>query len=352
MGFEEEQKNILVTGGAGFIGSNFCDYVTRVHPEYSISVLDALTYAGSIANLPEAFTQGDQKRLRFWYGDICNAELISHLVSEADIVVHFAAESHVTRSIYDNYEFFSTDVIGTQVIANAITKNKSREKRLIHISTSEVYGTAQTTLMDEEHSLNPRSPYAAAKCGADRLIYSYVQTYSLSATILRPFNNYGPKQHLEKVIPRFITSALLGEPITIHGDGSARRDYIFVSDTCRAIDAVIQAPAAQVNGHVFNLCSGVDRSVLEIAKQIQERMRTAGYSVPIEFNQNRLGQVDRHTGSSAKIREALSWQPNVTWETGLEETINWYLENQEKWKKHVWMRKIPVTTEKGNIEFH
>jgi dTDP-glucose 4,6-dehydratase len=346
------KKNILVTGGAGFIGSNFCDHIARQYPEYKITVVDALTYAGSIDNLPEAFAKGDQNERRFWYGNICNTELIDHLVSEADVVVHFAAESHVTRSIYDNYEFFATDVIGTQVIANAILKNERPENHLIHISTSEVYGTAQTNTMAEDHPLNPRSPYAAAKCGADRLVYSYTQTYSLPATILRPFNNYGPKQHLEKVIPRFITSALLGEPMTVHGDGSSRRDYIFVADTCSAIDKVMHATAEQVIGKVFNLCSGVDRSVLEIANEIQNLMGAAGHSVPIEFNPNRLGQVDRHTGDSSRFRKTFCWEPNVCWEAGLKETINWYLENREKWKKNVWMRRVPVTTATGDVEFH
>ena len=212
-------KTILVTGGAGFIGSNFVRYLYEKYPEYRLVVLDALTYAGNVRNLPVDINDGSNDRLAFWYGNVRNGELVDTLVSEADVVMHFAAESHVTRSIYDNLLFFETDVLGTQAVANAVLKYRHRVERFIHISTSEVYGTASTEKMDESHQLCPLSPYASAKCGADRLVYSYWQTYKIPAVIVRPFNNYGPYQHLEKVVPRFITSCLLGEPLTVHGDG-------------------------------------------------------------------------------------------------------------------------------------
>ena len=164
-------KSILVTGGAGFIGSNFVRHIYDKYPGYRLIVLDALTYAGSVNNLPDGGF--DSERFQFWYGNVLNADLVDALVRESDIVVHFAAESHVTRSIFDNRQFFETDVLGTQVVSNAVLRNRDRVELFVHISTSEVYGTALAKKMDEEHALNPMSPYAAAKCGADRLVYSY-----------------------------------------------------------------------------------------------------------------------------------------------------------------------------------
>src|SRR5215468_1091086 len=247
-------KTILVTGGAGFIGSNLARHLYTKYPEYRILVLDALTYAGSIANLPDGARQSE--RYEFWYGDVRNSELIDTLVSRADVVVHMAAESHVTRSIFDNRLFFETDVLGTQTVANAVTKFRDRVERFIHVSTSEVYGSALSERMDEEHPLHPQSPYASAKCGADRLVYSYWATYRIPAVIVRPFNNYGPYQHLEKVVPRFITSCILDEKLTVHGKGDAARDFLHVEDTCRAIDLVLQAPDDLVHGEIFNVASG------------------------------------------------------------------------------------------------
>ncbi len=204
------------------------------------------------------------------YGDVRNGELMDTLVSQADVVVHLAAESHVTRSIYDNRLFFETDVIGTQTVANAVAKYRDTVERFIHISTSEVYGTALSESIDEEHMLYPLSPYAAAKCGADRLVYSYAATYNIPAIIIRPFNNFGPYQHLEKAIPRFITSCLLGEEITVHGDGSAARDWLFVKDHCEALDRVIHADLDTVNGQVINLGTGQHKSVLEVAQAVTQ----------------------------------------------------------------------------------
>jgi dTDP-glucose 4,6-dehydratase len=210
---------LLVTGGAGFIGSNFVHYIRKKYPDYSVIVLDALTYAGTMDNLPASINEEDN--FSFWYGNVRNAELVDSLVAQSDIVVHFAAETHVTRSIFDNLLFFETDILGTQAVANAVVNHIRKVKRFIHISTSEVYGTAHADLMDEEHPLMPMSPYASAKAGADRLVYSYWATYDIPAVIVRPFNNFGPHQHLEKAIPRFVTSCILDEPLTVHGDGTA-----------------------------------------------------------------------------------------------------------------------------------
>lgn len=183
-------KTIFVTGGVGFIGSNFVRYVFDNSDEYKIIVLDALTYAANIENIPPEIR--DSERFEFWYGDVNNLDLVSDLVSRSDIVVHFAAETHVARSLYQNRVFFVTDVLGTQSVMNAVFKHSSRIERFIHISTSEVYGSALCEPMDENHPLNPRTPYAAAKAGADRLVYSYIQSYNLPGIIIRPFNNYGP----------------------------------------------------------------------------------------------------------------------------------------------------------------
>jgi len=344
------KKTILITGGAGFIGSNFVRYVYSKYPDYRIIVLDALTYAGAIENLPVNINNTNDGRLIFWYGNVRNGELIDTLMSQSDIVVHFAAESHVTRSIYDNYIFFETDVIGTQTVVNAVLKYKNRIERFIHISTSEVYGTARAEFMSEDHPLMPMSPYASAKTGADRLVYSYWATYEIPAVIIRPFNNYGPYQHLEKAIPRFITSCILKEPIRVHGDGSAARDYVFVEDVCKAVDIIMHTDIKKVKGEVFNIATGVHRSILSIAKDVVKMMGT-DESI-ITFAGDRPGQVFRHTGDITKIKNTCGWQPSVAWENGLERTIKWYSDNRKWWEKQLWMREVPIITKSGKKELH
>lgn len=345
------KKTILATGGAGFIGSNFVRHIYNKYPDYKILVLDALTYAGHIDNLPISLNENKcNERIAFWYGNVRNGELVDTLVSQSDIVVHFAAETHVTRSIYDNFLFFETDVLGTQMVANAVLKYKDKIERFIHISTSEVYGTARKELMDEDHPLMPMSPYASAKTGADRLVYSYWATYEIPAVIIRPFNNYGPYQHLEKAIPRFITSCILSEPLRVHGDGSSCRDYIFVEDVCMAIDIIMHAEIEKVKGEVFNVASSVHRSILSIAQDV---IRFMGKDESlITFVGERLGQVFRHRGDIAKIRNMLKWEPQVTWEEGLGRTIQWYKENRTWWEKQLWMRTVPVITKSGKKELH
>lgn len=346
----EAEKTILITGGAGFIGSNFIHHLWEKYPGYKVLVLDSLTYAGSVRNLPWMNHNSEHPNFVFWYGDVRNAELVNTLVEQSDIVVHFAAETHVTRSIYDNRLFYETDVLGTQTIANAVVKYGKKVKLLVHISTSEVYGTAEGENMDEEHALKPMSPYASAKCGADRLIYSYWATYGLPAVIIRPFNNYGPRQHLEKVVPRFISSVLLEEPLTVHGQGMAARDFVHVEDCCRAIDLVIHAPEEKVAGQVFNVASGQDRSILSIAQDV---VRLMDYDPShIEFVGERPGQVIRHTGDWSRINQTLGWSPNWDWETGLVDTIKWFKENRSWWERQLWMRSIPIITATGKRERH
>jgi len=341
---------VLVTGGAGFIGSTFVKLLYDKYPDYRIIVLDALTYAGCVKNLPVDINKENSGRLTFWYGNVTNGALVDTLVGESDAVVHFAAETHVTRSIYDNHLFFETDVLGTQSVSNAILKHRKRVSRFIHISTSEVYGTALKESMGEEHPLNPMSPYAAAKAGADRLVYSYCATYDLPAVIIRPFNNYGPYQHLEKAVPRFITSCILNEPIFLHGDGSAARDYIHVADTCAAIDLVLHAPEGQVKGEVFNVATGFDRSMKSVALDVIKKMgKDESF---INYAGDRPGQVFRHTGDCAKMARVFGWAPKISWEQGLQETIEWYERSNKWWESQLWMRSIPIITKSGKRELH
>ncbi len=341
-------RKLLVTGGAGFIGSNFVEYWVNKYPEDQIIILDALTYAGNPQNLPEVIKK--TSRCEFWYGSVTNHEMVDHLVNQVDTVVHFAAESHVARSLFDNRIFFETDVIGTQVVTNSVLKHYSNVERFVHISTSEVYGTALTDPMCEDHPLNPTSPYASAKTGADRLVYSYVQTYGVPAVIIRPFNQYGPRQHLEKVIPRFITSALNNEPLTIHGNGSARRDWLHVHDTCERLDKVINAPLNRIVGEVFNIGSGFDLDILSIARMILDI--TGRKEDLIQFSADRMGQVDRHISSTQKAETVLGITPGRSFEQGLRETIEWYRYNESWWRPLEWMREVKIITKTGQIEKH
>jgi dTDP-glucose 4,6-dehydratase len=290
------------------------------------------------------------ERLVFWYGNVRNAELVDTLVAQADIVVHMAAESHVTRSIFDNLLFFETDVIGTQVVANSVTHHRDSIELFVHVSTSEVYGTAREATMDEEHALKPMSPYASAKAGADRLVYSYWATYGIPAVIVRPFNNYGPSQHLEKVIPRFITSALTDQPLTVHGDGSSRRDFVHVFDHCRALDAVLHTEPDKIAGEVINVGSGRDPSVLELAEMILDALDKPRDL--IETISDRPGQVVRHTAHIEKAEILLGWRPSIQLEQGLASTIDWYRRNESWWRKRMHVRSIPIVTTSGKVEYH
>jgi len=342
------KKNIFITGAAGFIGSNVLEYLFKKYKNYNFTVLDALTYAGNLKNFPPVIK--DSQRFKFIYGDITNTEVVDNLISESDIVIHFAAETHVTRSIYDNVKFFQTDVLGTQAIANAVYHHKDRVERFIHISTCEVYGAGLTKKMNENHPLNPHSPYAAAKAGADRLVYSYFVTYKIPAIILRPFNIYGPRQHLEKAIPRFITSAILNEPLTVHGSGLPERDYMYVDDLARAIDLLVHAPLDKVKGEVFNVGSGEAISILKIAKLITKHMKIP--QSQIHFVKDRPGQVSTFACNYGKFKKLLGWAPKKKFEEGLGETIEWYKNNQDVWKQQTWLRSVPIMMPDGTIELH
>jgi dTDP-glucose 4,6-dehydratase len=319
------RKRVLVTGGAGFISSNVVRHLLESTPHEVVS-LDALTYAGNLDNLEEVLSH---ERLSFVHGDIRDAELMRKVVAETDVIVNAAAESHVEKSIEEGAsEFVTTNVEGTQILLDAM--RATPVERFVLISSSEVYGTAETDPMDEEHPLNPRSPYAATKAGADRLAYSYFVTYDLPIVILRPFNNYGPRQHPEKVLPQFITSALADQPLTVHGDGHASRDWLHVDDHAEAIEATIAADLDLVAGAVINVATGVDISVNEIADLVLEALdKPASLKVNVP---ERAGQVDRHIGSTDKAKRLLGWEARTSFEQGLERTVAWYRENEPWWR--------------------
>jgi dTDP-glucose 4,6-dehydratase len=319
------RKRVLVTGGAGFISSNVIRYLLDSTGHQVVS-LDALTYAGSLENLADVLAH---PRLSFVHGDIRDRALVRELVAGVDVIVNAAAESHVEKSIeHGASEFVRTNVEGTQILLDAI--RETPVERFVLISSSEVYGTARYAPMDEDHPLEPRSPYAGTKAGADRLAYSYFVTYGLPVTILRPFNNYGPRQHPEKVVPRFVTQALSGEPLTVHGDGHASRDWLYVLDDAEAIEAVIDAPLEDVVGEVFNVATGVDVSVADVAGLVLGLL-----GKPAELRRHvdeRPGQVDRHVGSTGKAERVLGWRARTAFEDGLERTVAWYRENEGWWR--------------------
>ena len=318
-------KRVLVTGGAGFISSNVVRHLLKATP-YEVVSLDALTYAGNLENLADVMSH---ERLSFVHGDIRDADLMRKVVAEVDVIVNAAAESHVEKSIeHGASEFVTTNVEGTQILLDAI--RETPVERFILISSSEVYGTAEYAPMDEEHPLNPRSPYAATKAGADRLAYSYFVTYGLPIVIVRPFNNYGPRQHPEKVVPRFITQALADRPLTIHGDGHASRDWLYVDDDAEAIEAVIAADLDAIAGEVINVATGIDLSVAQIADAVLDLL---GKPESLKsFVDERPGQVDRHIGSTAKAERLLGWQARTSFEEGLARTVEWYRLNDGWWR--------------------
>ena len=338
-------KTILITGGAGFIGSNFVRCIYENYPDYKIIVLDALTYAGNLENF--IGTLKNNKKFSFCYGNVRNAELVDDLVSKSDIVFHFAAESHVARSIFDNMLFFKTDVLGSQTIANSVLKHFKKIEKFIHISSSEVYGTAMEEPMTEEHPLNPMTPYASAKAGADRLVYSYWATYDIPAVIIRPFNNYGSHQHLEKAIPRFITSAILSEPLVVHGNGENCRDWLYVEDFCSGLNKVLNTDINKIKGKVINMGTGKSISIISIAETILSMLGKP--KSLIKFCPDRPGQVKKHVSSKEKALKLLGWKSATDFETGLEKTIKWYVDNRDWWKNQLWMRSIPITIKNGEV---
>jgi dTDP-glucose 4,6-dehydratase len=328
-------QRILVTGGAGFIGSNFIDYLTAHLPEAAVHIFDKFTYAGNRSNLSERFNACGDTPHRLTKACMTDREKVTEAVIDADIIVHFACESHVTNSLAQADDFVLTNIYGTMVLCEEVIKYPVQ--KFILISSSEVYGSALAKPMDENHPLNPASPYAGSKAGQDRLAHSYFTSFGIPLIILRPFNQYGPRQHIEKVIPKFITHLLQGRKIHIEDNGVQTRDWLFVRDLCRAITAVIESDNADLFGQVINIGSGQETSVMTLATKIAALVGVDPADLFVTGRQ-RQGQVMAHISSMTKARELLHWQPEVGIDEGLALTVNWYRDNPGWWRS----LKFPV----------
>jgi len=318
-------KKLLVTGGAGFIGSCFIRFMLSKYPDYKIINLDALTYAGNIENLNDI---KNNPNYTFVHGNICDKKLVRYLISQVDWVVNFAAESHVDRSITDPEIFIETNVKGTLNLLQ--TCKDFGIERFLQVSTDEVYGSlGKTGYFTETTPLAPNSPYSASKASADMLVRAYFETYKLPTLITRCSNNYGPYQYPEKLIPFFIAKLLKGEKVPVYGDGMNIRDWLFVYDHCAAIDTVLHKGEV---GEVYNIGGHNEKSNIEITKLILAAMGKNESS--IEYVQDRLGHDKRYAIDNTKIQTQLGWQPSLTFEEGIKSTIDWYLSNQS------WMHDI------------
>lgn len=310
---------LLVTGGAGFIGSCFIRHVLDKHVEYEIINLDKLTYAGNIENLNDV---KDDKRYTFIKGDICDKNLVNEIMENVDCVVNFAAESHVDRSIEGPEIFIETNVKGTLNLLQSALKNKIQ--RYLQVSTDEVYGSLGSEgYFYETTPLSPNSPYSASKAGADMLVRAYFETYKMPNLITRCSNNYGPYQYPEKLIPFFITKLLKGEKVPVYGDGLNVRDWLYVYDHCEAIDTVLNKGR---EGEVYNIGGHNEKTNLEITKLILDTMGKDESS--IEYVKDRLGHDRRYAIANDKIQNELGWEPKIKFEDGIKLTIDWYLKNQ------------------------
>jgi dTDP-glucose 4,6-dehydratase len=315
-------RKILVTGGAGFIGSNFIRYMLNKHDDIQIVNLDKLTYAGNLDNLKDI---EKDSRYRFVKGDICDEAVVNELMPGMDVVLNFAAESHVDRSIGKPDDFIRTDIFGVFVLLEA--SRKHGVQRFVQISTDEVYGSTETDSFKETDALMPSSPYAASKAGADRLAYSYHVTYGLSVVIPRSSNNFGPYQYPEKLISLFVTNALDDKTLPIYGDGKNIRDWIYVIDNCEAIETVMERGQ---DGEVYNIGAGNEKTNLGITEYILQELEKP--KDLMTFVEDRKGHDRRYALDTARIRN-LGWEPGHGFEQALQETIHWYRDNRWWWEK-------------------
>lgn len=318
---------ILVTGAAGFIGSHFVEWVLAKHPDWQLTNLDLLTYAGfehTSRELEAAFPG----RYRLVQASVCDPDVIDELVAKHPLIVHFAAESNVDLSIVDGQAFLNTNVLGTHVLLEACRRHGIQ--RLLVVSTDEVYGNAWLDRPSlETDPLLPCSPYAASKAGQDLLAFSYYETYKLPVVRSRCANNYGPRQDPTKLIPRFILHAIHDRPLPLYGSGTNIRDWIHVTDHCAALEALLLGPDS-LNGEVFNIGTSVEKSAREIGGLLLQALGkpdTLLQTVP-----DRLGHVRRHAVNSDKLRDTLGWEPQTDWTTGLQSTLNWYLAHPQWWQ--------------------
>ena len=313
---------VLVTGGAGFIGSNFVRHALDAHPEWRVTTLDKLTYAGRRENLRDLDAH---PRHRFVRGDVADPEVSAPLVQGAEVVVHFAAETHVDRALMSAGEFIRTDVQGTFVLLDA-ARQARRLRCFVQISTDEVYGSVPEGASRETDELRPRNPYAASKAGADRLAYSFWASYQVPVVIARASNNYGRRQYPEKLIPLFVTNAIDHRPLPLYGDGLHIRDWLHVDDHCRAIDLLIERGGL---GETYNVGGGNELTNLDLTRRILERLeRPSSLIKPVA---DRPGHDRRYGLDTAKLR-ALGWEPQTAFETGLAATVDWYVRNEWWWR--------------------
>jgi dTDP-glucose 4,6-dehydratase len=313
---------LLITGGAGFIGSNFIRHILKKYPDYKIINLDKLTYCGNLENLKDIENNSNYS---FVKGDICDKEIVDKLVSQVDVIIHFAAETHVDRSITDAITFIETDVIGTFTLLEAARKHNV--KKFIQISTDEVYGEIKEGSFKETDELKPRNPYSAAKAAADRLAYSFFATYKLPVIITRSSNNYGPYQYPEKVIPLFVTNLLEGKKVPLYGDGLNIRDWLFVDDNCEAIDFILHNGKL---GEVYNVAGKSEVTNLELTKFILKELgKDESF---IEHVKDRPGHDKRYSLNIDKVQQ-LGWQPKHNFQEAMKQTIQWYKNNNDWWKK-------------------
>ncbi len=322
-------KTILVTGGAGFIGSCFVRHILKKHPDYNVINLDALTYCGNLLNLKDV---EDNSHYVFEKGNICDKKLVRELIKKCDYVVNFAAESHVDNSISGPEIFIQTNVNGTLNLLQAC--KEVGIERYLQVSTDEVYGTLGATgYFYETSPIQPNSPYSASKASADLLVRAYFETYGLPVLTTRCSNNYGPYQYPEKLIPFFISKLLKGEKVPVYGDGLNVRDWLYVYDHCEAIDTVLHKGKI---GEVYNIGGHNEKTNLEITKLILDAMGKDESS--IEHVKDRLGHDRRYAISNDKITSELGWKPSITFEEGIKLTIDWYLNNQD------WISSVKAKT--------
>jgi len=314
--------NLLITGGAGFIGSNFIRYILNQYPDYKIINLDKLTYAGNLENLRDI---ENNPHYTFVKGDICNENIVDKLVSrQPDAIINFAAESHVDRSIIDPQSFIKTDILGAQTLLEAAKKYQI--ERFVQISTDEVYGSIKEGFFTEESSLRPNSPYSASKTAADLMVRAYQQTFGLPVLITRSSNNFGNFQYPEKLIPLFVTNLLEDKKVPVYGDGQQIRDWLYVIDNCEGIDFVLHH--GQI-GEIYNIGSNNERTNLEITKIIIDQLGKDESC--IEYVKDRPGHDQRYALDSTKLRN-LGWQSRYEFEEAMAKTVQWYQDNPQWWQ--------------------
>lgn len=319
---QESMVEVLVTGGAGFIGSNFIKFALDAHPDWRITTLDKLTYAGRLENLESV---KDNPRHTFVHGDVTDPVIVTPLVEQAEVILHLAAETHVDRSIVNASDFIMTDVYGTFVLLEA-ARNAEKLRRFIQVSTDEVYGSVSESASRETDEIRPSNPYSASKAGADRLAYSFWATHRIPIVIARASNNYGPNQFPEKVIPLFITNAIDDRTVPLYGDGLNIRDWLHVDDHCRALDLLI---ADGELGEAYNVGGGHEIANIELTRELL-RLLNKPESL-IQCVDDRPGHDHRYCLDTTKLRK-LGWQPVVDFVQGLTDTVTWYQENESWWR--------------------